>query len=259
VVLAVEGFNSATVQITGTWSGQLAFEGTVNDSEWFALIGVSVPDGVVTSSVSNNGQWRMDVAGLLKMRVRSAVINSSGAVVAIRCVSGSYTKSDLSSISEITGDVASGATDSGNPVKVGGVYNSTPPTLTTGQRGDLQVDVNGNTLESLATKIAGEDLTNDVMKVEQRFSGVMVSADTQVKAGAGFLHTLTFAQIDAAPTAGTIIVYDSLSETGTILYSETFDTTVFRGYTVTLDVTFATGLYIGFTTTADIGVTPSYR
>src|SRR5687768_16361468 len=46
--------------------------------------------------------------------------------------------------SSIQGNVASGATDSGNPVKVGGVYNSTPPTLTNGKRGDLQLDELGN-------------------------------------------------------------------------------------------------------------------
>lgn len=112
---------------------------------------------------------------------------------------------------------------------------------------------------TLNTKIAGEDLTNDVLKVEQRFSGTMVSADTLVKTGSGFLHTLTFAQIDAAPTAGTIIVYDNTAESGTILFSSTWTTAVFMPVSVTLDVPFATGLYIGFTTTADIGVTPSYR
>lgn len=37
------------------------------------------------------------------------------------------------------GNVASGASDSGNPVKVGGIYNSTLPSLTTGQRGDAQL------------------------------------------------------------------------------------------------------------------------
>jgi hypothetical protein len=42
------------------------------------------------------------------------------------------------------GNVASGSTDSGNPVKVGGVYNSAAPSFTTGQRGDLQLDVSGN-------------------------------------------------------------------------------------------------------------------
>lgn len=144
-------------------------------------------------------------------------------------------------------------------VPVSGEYRAAATTYADGDVTVLQSDVNGNTKVTLNTLIAGEDLTNDVQKVEQRFSYVNLSADGQVKAGAGFLHTLTFAQIDAAPTAGTIIVYDSLTETGTIIYSETFDTTVFRGYTVTLDVSFATGLYIGFTTTADVGCTVSYR
>lgn len=112
---------------------------------------------------------------------------------------------------------------------------------------------------SLSTKLAGEDLINDVLKTEQRYSFTRLAADGQVKAGAGFLHTLTFACADAAPTAGSIIVYDSLSETGTVIYSETFDTTAFRGFSVVLDVSFSTGLYIGFTTTADVGCTASWR
>lgn len=41
------------------------------------------------------------------------------------------------------GNVASGATDSGNPVKIGGVYNSAFPTLTNGQRGDVQMTAKG--------------------------------------------------------------------------------------------------------------------
>ena len=43
-------------------------------------------------------------------------------------------------------EVASGSADSGNPVKVGGVYNATPPTLPDGARGDLQVDSSGATI-----------------------------------------------------------------------------------------------------------------
>lgn len=42
------------------------------------------------------------------------------------------------------GNVASGAADSGNPVKVGGKYNLTLPVLADGQRGDAQVDASGN-------------------------------------------------------------------------------------------------------------------
>lgn len=123
----------------------------------------------------------------------------------------------------------------------------------------LQGVANYDGSKIMSELFAGEDLANDVQKVEQRFSGLHVTADTLVTTGSGFLHTLTFAQTDAAPTAGTIIVYDNTAESGTILFSETFDTTVFRAYSVLLDVTFTIGLYVGFTTTADVGVTVSYR
>lgn len=43
----------------------------------------------------------------------------------------------------VQGDVASAAADSGNPVKTGGKYNSTPPVFTNGQRGDFQIDPYG--------------------------------------------------------------------------------------------------------------------
>lgn len=42
------------------------------------------------------------------------------------------------------GAVASGAADSGNPIKIGGRFNTTQPTLTDGQRGDAQLDTRGN-------------------------------------------------------------------------------------------------------------------
>lgn len=119
--------------------------------------------------------------------------------------------------------------------------------------------VNGAVKSTLATKIAGEDLTNDVIKAEQRYIGTVVAADTLVKTGAGFLHTLTFSCNDAAPTAGSIIVYDNTAESGTQIFNHTFTTTPFMPFSVTLDVTFSTGLYIGFTTTNDVNVTPSYR
>lgn len=45
----------------------------------------------------------------------------------------------------VTGDVASGEADFGNPVKVGGKYNVTPPTLANAQRGDVQLDPRGYT------------------------------------------------------------------------------------------------------------------
>lgn len=44
----------------------------------------------------------------------------------------------------VEGNVASGAADTGNPVKIGGRYNTTLPTLTNGQRGDAQLTARGS-------------------------------------------------------------------------------------------------------------------
>lgn len=122
-----------------------------------------------------------------------------------------------------------------------------------------KVDGNENTYVTNGTVIAGEDITNDVLKVEQRNSCLLVTSDTQVKGEEGFLHTLTFSCNDAAPTAGSIIVYNSLTETGTQMFNHTFTTTPFVPFSVTIDASFSTGLYVGFTTTADVNVTVSYR
>lgn len=56
------------------------------------------------------------------------------------------------------GTVASGSADSGNPVKVGGKYNVTLPVFVDGNRGDLQIDVDGNLRTNSAyTQSAGAD------------------------------------------------------------------------------------------------------
>lgn len=58
----------------------------------------------------------------------------------------------------IGGTVASGAADSGNPVKVGGRYNVTPPAIADGQRADMQVDTAGNLRVLItATAFTGAD------------------------------------------------------------------------------------------------------
>ncbi len=46
----------------------------------------------------------------------------------------------------INGSDASGTSNSGNPIKIGGVYNAVAPVFLDGQRADVQVDVNGRLL-----------------------------------------------------------------------------------------------------------------
>lgn len=136
------------------------------------------------------------------------------------------------------------------------------PTQITYKNPDETSQLEVNDLRPFPVKIAGglvDDLAQ-IVRVEQQFKpAYCAGVDTLVKSGPGFLHTLTFTQIDPAPTAGTIIVYDNTAESGTIIFSSTWTTAVFYPTTVTLDVQFLNGLYVGYTTLADIGVTVSYR
>lgn len=78
------------------------------------------------------------------------------------------------------GTAASGASDVGNPVKVGGRYNSTQPVLTDGQRGDLQIGSRGQLLVSLvdhngATAIRGVSNTSDGVAADSSNTNLVVT------------------------------------------------------------------------------------
>lgn len=62
------------------------------------------------------------------------------------------------------GNVAAGAADSGNPIKAGGVYAATLPTLDDGDRGNLQLNASGALLVDLQTRL---DNTNDSITAHQ--------------------------------------------------------------------------------------------
>ena len=111
---------------------------------------------------------------------------------------------------------------------------------------------------TLATTLAGEDVVNDVLKVEQRFAPINVSADTLVKSGPGQLHLMTCSS-DATATAGSIILYDNTAESGTVLHTFTVAASYYQPFTIWFDVAFSVGLYVGYTTTADVNCTVSYR
>jgi hypothetical protein len=70
-------------------------------------------------------------------------------------------------------------------------------------------DTNNTTLH------AGEDLTNDVLKVEQRFPNTYISSATTtvVKTGVGVLHSIVVGET----AAGSITIYDNTAGSGTII------------------------------------------
>lgn len=85
-----------------------------------------------------------------------------------------------------------------------------------------------------------------------------VTADTQVKAGKGILHSIV---INGFTTIGDITVYDSLTETGTViavLHLNTATSISIQPITLKYDLKFSTGLYIGYDATAVADLTVMY-
>ena len=132
------------------------------------------------------------------------------------------------------------------------MYHITPSTRTDWQAGPLQSNSKWDLNTTLGTTIAGEDIPNDVTKVEFRNNATYISTATTtvVKTGAGLLHTI----VVQGGTTGTIIGYDNTAAGGTILFS--FDTTVALA-TYTFDVSFAIGLTV--VTSANTKLTVSAR
>lgn len=63
----------------------------------------------------------------------------------VMVVNASGTTATGAAATEVQGNVASGATDSGNPAKVGCKYNLAPPSVSDGQRVDCQATLAGET------------------------------------------------------------------------------------------------------------------
>ena len=122
-------------------------------------------------------------------------------------------------------------------------------------------DTAGNKPVTLGTLFSGEDQTNNVLRVEGQFSySGNKTADTQIKASAGYVHNLVCIGTDAAATAGTIILYDNTAESGTVVLSWAVQAAAYAQPVVfPLDVVMTTGIYLGFTATADVTCTVSYR
>lgn len=107
-------------------------------------------------------------------------------------------------------------------------------------------------VSAFTPRLAGEDLTNDVQKVEQRFnsSNITTATTTTVKTGAGMLHSITI----NTTAAGTITIYDNTAGSGTKIGTIAASA---AGPTFMYNVSFSTGLTI--VTGAASDITVSYR
>jgi len=175
------GYGVVTVSLPDIdFNNQSVFFETSHDgSSWQSVFGTDLGllDGQLynqTTSLNFGPNFQFNVAGTAYFRgraldfpgeitIRIGTSTSSSTINAI--LSYVYTKSDArdgngNSLTstligsnrglDVTaqGNIASGSSDSGNPVKIGGKYNTALPTITNGQRGDLQLDSNARVIIS---------------------------------------------------------------------------------------------------------------
>lgn len=120
--------------------------------------------GVALGAVADNADAVATSASANKLAVlaRNTVFNGTSWDRQYGDTTGTY----------VAGAVASGATDSGNPVKVGGKYNATLPTLSDGQRGDLQVGSRG----VLRVALVADGATTIMTRTSDNSDAMAVSA-----------------------------------------------------------------------------------
>lgn len=135
------------------------------------------------------------------------------------------------------------------------IYNAVPTVRTEAQGGPLQADVNGNLLSSMGTKVAGEDLTNDVLKVENQMTylNITTATTTTVKTGTGLFNAIT---INKNVATATITIYDNTAASGTKIGTITAGAALLSDppLNAIYNVKFATGLTIVTSGATDITI-----
>lgn len=169
------------------------------------------------------------------------------------------------------GDVAHDAADNGNPLKIGGkAASSTPTAVTAGDRVNAYFDLSGRqvvlidsalpagtnnigdvdvlslpagVIAGMATLPAGTNNIGDVdIASKPAYGFVNITADAQVKAAAGKLRKVIIGKV---AVAGDLVLYDSTTESGTVIITLGLETTG-NPKELEFDLSFANGLYAGF-------------
>jgi len=66
----ISGYSSLAIQIAGTWTGTVTFEGSANGGDFVAINGIAINGTTIVSSATANGIYRFNVASLAKVQVR---------------------------------------------------------------------------------------------------------------------------------------------------------------------------------------------
>ena len=130
VAVSPNGQSSVGIQVTGTWTGTLFVEGSVDGTNYIQTTTVPLlTGGVQTATITADGIYQANIAGLSSFRVRGNTVASGTAVVSLRASTGvagvmadnPFQVTGYVGMTALTaqGNGASGAALVGNPFRVG--------------------------------------------------------------------------------------------------------------------------------------------
>jgi hypothetical protein len=89
VAINTMGSGTCGIQITGTWTGTVLFEGSVDNGTTWTAINVTVPTtGAEVTSATANGTWLAAVAGFAQIRVRGLTVATGTATIFLDSATG---------------------------------------------------------------------------------------------------------------------------------------------------------------------------
>lgn len=249
VEIILNGRGSAGVQITGTYTGALTSQGTIDGTTWVTIGGsplLNINTGALSATIvsATQGIFLLECAGFARVRVTALAAVTGNATVSLRATASSAlvaldaalpagantiggvtiasgtvtTVSTVTTLSTLTGgNAAEDAATSANPLIVGGIVRTTtsPVTLVAGDA----------CRETMTSGGAVVQKPYAVPEADWSFAGatggIINTTDVVLKAAAGaslrnYLTSITI-QNASATTATEVVVKDGA-------------TVIFRGY-----------------------------
>ena len=78
---------SATIQITGTFTGTFQFETSPDNSTWTAITAYPLPSGSGATSATSTGLWQLSTSSVAYLRVRASAFTAGGSAT-VTMISG---------------------------------------------------------------------------------------------------------------------------------------------------------------------------
>ena len=126
VQLNVSGLATVGFGISGTWTGTVTIEGTVDGTNWYINPSVALASGGSSANYSSNNAGQISVGGLSAIRIRGNTVTSGTANISLRGNAGASVvmldsslpagSNNIGSIGSITGSISlpTGASSSAN-------------------------------------------------------------------------------------------------------------------------------------------------